>query len=69
MSNVESDRREPTAVDDVRRVREEIAAQHGGNMQQHMEETNRLFETIKAKLNLKPVVPPNHDSRRDGTKG
>jgi hypothetical protein len=44
-----------TAVDDVRRVREKIAEQHRGNMREHMEETNRIFEQLRVKLNLKLV--------------
>jgi hypothetical protein len=47
-----------TAVDDVRRVREKIAEQHRGNMREHMEETNRIFEQLRVKLNLKLVSPP-----------
>ena len=54
---------EPTAVDDVRRAREAIARQHGGNFRQHMEETNRIFQEMQARLNLK-VVPPG--VRRNG---
>jgi len=60
---------EPTAVDDVRRVREEIASQHGGNIYEHMEETNRLFDAISKQLNLKVVSPPKRGSQRDGTQG
>lgn len=55
---------EPTAVDDVRRVREKIAAQHGGDLRAHMEETNRIFEELRAKLNLRVVEPPSRDARR-----
>ena len=52
-----NDDSEPTAVDDVRRVREAIAKQHGGNLRQHMEETNRIFQEMQGRLNLK-VLPP-----------
>jgi hypothetical protein len=48
---------EPTAVDDVRRAREAITRQHGGNLRQHMDETNRIFQEMRGRLNLK-VVPP-----------
>jgi hypothetical protein len=60
---------EPTAVDDVRRVREEIASRHGGDIREHMAETNRLFEEISKQLKLKVVLPPNRGSQRDGTQG
>jgi hypothetical protein len=49
---------EPTAVDDVRKVREAIARQHQGNLHQHMDETNRIFEQLREKLNLKETAPP-----------
>jgi hypothetical protein len=56
---------EPTAVDDVRRVREEIAREHSGDMRAHMKETNRVFDQLRAKLRLKLIDPPT-DSRRRG---
>jgi hypothetical protein len=49
---------EPTAVDDVRRVRESIAQQHRGNLREHIEETERLFRELNSKLKLKVVAPP-----------
>ncbi|HXE51601.1 MAG TPA: hypothetical protein VN541_01225 [Tepidisphaeraceae bacterium] len=58
---------EPTAVDDVRRVREQIARQHDGDLRAHMEETNRIFEQLRAKLKLKVVPPRPTDSRISGT--
>jgi hypothetical protein len=44
---------EETAVGDVRRVREAIARQHGGNLRAHVAETNRLFERVAPSLGLK----------------
>jgi hypothetical protein len=66
MSNNQQVNSIPTAVDDVRRIREEIAAQHQGNIREHMQETNRIFEEWRAKLKLRAATPPN-DSRRTGT--
>jgi hypothetical protein len=54
---------EETAVDDVRKVRIAIAEQHGGNLREHMEETNRLFEQMRERLNLGAVVPPPERAR------
>jgi len=48
---------EPTAVDDVRRVRESIARQHGGDLRAHMKETNRIFQELREKLGLKEATP------------
>jgi hypothetical protein len=50
---------EPTAVDDVRRVREKIAREHAGNLQQHVEETNQIAERLLTKLNVRisPASP------------
>src|SRR5438132_10773 len=49
---------EPTALDDLRRVREKIAEQHRGNITEHMKETNRIFDELRVKLGLKTVTPP-----------
>lgn len=67
MAENRNDGHVPTAVDDVRRVREEIARQHRGNIREHMDETNRIFEEYRAKLKLTVVAPP--DSVRRGETG
>lgn len=38
MSQIGQNRSEPSAVDDVRAVRERIARRHGGNLREHVEE-------------------------------
>lgn len=60
---------ESTAVDDVRRVREKIARQHGGNLREHIAETNRIGEALRVKLNVKLVPARGNASRRSGTGG
>ena len=60
---------EPTAVDDVRLVREKIARQHGGNLHEHVAETNRIGAKLRAKLNMKLVPIPSSKKRRSGTQG
>lgn len=50
--------REQTGVDDVRRVRERIAAQHRGDLAAHVAETNRIAEEARERLGLGPVVKP-----------
>ena len=67
MSNAHTPQPEPSAVDDVRRVREKIADQHRGNLRQHMEKTNRIFEQFRSMLNLKLVPPPKGKTVRSGT--
>lgn len=49
---------EGTGVDDVRRVREQIAAEHGDDFVAHVAETNRIAEELRGRLNLGPVVQP-----------
>lgn len=49
---------EPTAVDDVRLVREKIARQHAGDMHGHVKESNRLANDLRKKLGLKLVSRP-----------
>jgi hypothetical protein len=58
-----------TAVDDVRYVREKIAAQHGGDIRAHMAETNRLFEQLNSKLKPRVVPTPPSGEKRNGTLG
>lgn len=55
MSKSRTEKHQQTAVDDVRAVRNAIAAQHNGNLHKHMAETNRIFEELKDKLGLKLV--------------
>ncbi len=58
---------EPTPVEDVRRVREEIAAQHHGDLAAHRRETLRIFESVRGKLNLKVVTPSPLKTRQEKT--
>jgi hypothetical protein len=59
-----------TGVADVRRVREKIAAQYGGDLRQHVAETDRIVEPLIEKLGLKQGVPAARtDDRRSGTEG
>ena len=61
---------ELTGVDDVRVVRERIAALHRGDLAAHVAETNRLAEEARLSLRLGPVVsPPAEPNRRSGTDG
>lgn len=69
MSESQRDKFELTAVDDVRVVREKISRKHGGNLREHIEETNRLGEQLRAKLNVRLVPTPKVDASRTGTVG
>jgi hypothetical protein len=53
-----------TAVDDVRVVRQAIAAEHAGDMRQHMAETNRIFAELQRKLGLKIIPAKSHPQKR-----
>lgn len=57
------DRDQQTAVDDVRAIREAIAARHRGKMREHMAETNRIFEELKEELGL-TVIGSNPARRK-----
>lgn len=59
---------EPTAVEDVRRVREKIAHQHQGDLSQHVAESNRIGQELSEKLNIRIVSVPE-GARRSGTQG
>ena len=69
MADIQHNNPERTAVDDVRRVREKIAREHGGNLRKHVEETNRITAGIRAKLKVKVVPPSGPAKRRAGTDG
>ena len=60
---------EPTPVDDVRRVRERLSREAGGDINKLVEESMRYFEMYREKLNLKLVKPPRDGDRRTGTQG
>ncbi len=49
--------REPTAVDDVRRVRERLSAEFDGDIGRLAEYAERTAEQHKTSLRLKPVSP------------
>jgi hypothetical protein len=49
---------EETGIDDVRRVREQIAPEHGDDLAGHLAETNRIAEELRQCLNLGPIVKP-----------
>jgi hypothetical protein len=55
--------REITAVDDVRRVRERLEREFGGDMRRHIANTNAAFEQLRSRLGLKLVpvqaTPPS----------
>lgn len=59
-----------TGVTDVRRVREAIAKQHGGNLAEHIAESNRIADELREKLRLGRIVqPPTRRTPRSGTQG
>jgi hypothetical protein len=60
---------ESTAVDDVRRVRERIHRESGGDLKKHIEETNRVFEALGAKLGVNVVSPPPAQSSPKSANG
>jgi hypothetical protein len=60
---------EDTGVDDVRAVRNKIAAQYNGDLRKHVAETNEIVEPLIKKLGLKQGVPVRTDDRRSGTEG
>jgi len=59
---------ELTPVDDVRRVREAIDAEFGGDVYKIADHANKVAEEYFVKLNLKLVSPPPTEPR-NGTGG
>lgn len=58
---------QPTAVDDVRRVRERLDQESGGEIYKHIEQSNRALEKYREKLGLKVVQRPSRPAPHDGT--
>ena len=56
MSDRKTEMPQQTAVDDVRLVREKIASEDSGDIRKHIEETNRIGEELRAKLNVRPIA-------------
>ena len=70
--NAEKDTAEPsenTGVADVRQIRENIAAQYGGDLRKHIAETNRIVEPLVRELELKEGAQVRNNGRRFGTSG
>ena len=60
---------EETAVDDVRRIREQFDREFGGDIHKHVQQTNRVVEALREKLGPKIVQPPDRQPRRDAANG
>jgi hypothetical protein len=58
---------ELTPVDDVRRVRERLSREAGGDVRKLAELGMQAFEEYRERLNLRLVSPPSDDRRRTGT--
>ncbi len=67
--NAKPDPLDDTGTADVRRVREEIAAQYNGDIRRHVADTKRIVEPLIEKLGLKRVAPPPRRTLRSGTEG
>lgn len=64
MSPTRKPNSEMTPVDDVRVVREAIAAQHGGDLESHLRESNRIFKSLQKTLKIKMVRARTSKRRR-----
>lgn len=54
---------EPTPVDDVRLVRENLAREAGNDIGKLIEHANRVADELREKLGLKHPEPPPQPSR------
>lgn len=69
MEGIITPEREETPVDDVRRIRERLHREAGGNIHKLIEDAKTVAEQYREKLGLKVVQPPPRQTRRDGTSG
>ena len=58
---------EPNAVDNVRRVREQIDREHGSDLQGHVDEITRIAAAFRSKFKIRPVPASKAGSERSGT--
>jgi hypothetical protein len=65
MTEVPSRKQEPTPVDDVRRVRERLSREAGGDIAKLAEQAERVTEQLSKRLGLKVVDPPGPTGGRD----
>jgi hypothetical protein len=47
-----------SAIDDVRRIREQFSHDSGGDIRRHAEQTQAAFRELQTQLNLPTVAPP-----------
>jgi hypothetical protein len=66
---MQTENEQPTAVDDVRKVREQIDRESAGDIRRHIDRSNRVLEEYREKLGLKIVPPPSQPVERNGTGG
>jgi hypothetical protein len=71
MSKANLHKDDQNAVDDVRRIREKFHRQSGGDIQRHIEQTDRVFAEIQKKLKLKfaPFPPSPAGKKKSRTAG
>lgn len=68
-SQEQTESHEKTGVDDVRLVRERIAAQYKGDLRKHIADTDQIVAPLIEKLGLKEGSPSPKDRKRSGTEG
>ena len=66
MTNPHIQTSEPTAVDDVRRMREKIDCEYGSDLQGRVDETTQFAAVFRAHFNVRLVPAPKADSKRSG---
>ena len=47
-----------SAIDDVRRIREQFSRESGGDVRRHAEQTQAVFQELQSQLRLTTVAPP-----------
>ena len=64
-----SNKPHPTPVDDLRRVRERLSREAGGNIAKIAEQADRVAESLRKKIGFKKAKPANAKDHREGPKG
>lgn len=57
---------EVSAIDDVRRIREQFSRESGGDIRRHVEQTQAAFQELQVQLRLPVIAPPAGTDRIGG---
>jgi hypothetical protein len=58
MTDAKSASADDSAIDDVRRIREQFSRESGGDVRRHVAQTRAAFQELQVQLQLRTIAPP-----------